>query len=127
MNLLQIFYIALGGALGALGRHGLAQLVDSAQPGKLPWGIFTVNLMGSIAIGILYVAISEKQLIHPDFRYLLVAGFLGAFTTYSTFSLDSFRLIEEGFYSLAAGYIFGTTALCLLGVWLGIFITRTLS
>ena len=126
MNHLQLVYVALGGSLGALGRYGLVQLAEYFHQGKMPWNIFGINLVGSIAIGIVYVLISEKQLIHPDFRYFLMIGVLGSFTTYSTFSLDSFRLIEEGYYSVAELYISGTTILCLAGVWLGIFFTRSL-
>ncbi len=124
--MLQLFYIAFGGALGALARFGLSQLINGLHVSRVPWGTLTVNLVGSVIIGVVFVMIVEKQLLHSDFKHLLVAGFLGAFTTYSTFSLESFQLIEEGHMMLAFLYMLSTTGVCLLGVWLGIYLTRSL-
>ena len=124
--MIHLAYIAVGGALGAVSRYLMTLYVDNLHEGRVPWGTLTVNLVGSLIIGIIFVVIVEKELIHSDFRHLLVAGFLGAFTTYSTFSLESFRLIEDGYLLLAALYILSTTGVCLLGVWLGIYLSRAL-
>lgn len=124
--MMQILYIALGGALGAVARYVLSQTVDNVHTSFIPWGTFSVNLLGALLIGALFVIISEKQLIHADFKYLLIVGVLGGFTTYSSFSLENFRLIEEGHLLVALSYMLGTTASCLLGVWAGVYSARAL-
>ena len=122
--MIQIVYIAAGGALGALARYLMSEWVDKLYVGRVPWGTLSVNFVGSVLIGLIFVVIVEKQLIHTDFKHFLVAGFLGAFTTYSTFSLDSFRLIEDGHFMIAFLYVISTTGICLLGVCLGIYLMR---
>jgi len=122
--MIPFLYIACGGALGALCRYGLSEWIYSLHQGDVPWGTFVVNLIGSVVIGVVFVIVVEKELIHSDFKYFLVAGFLGAFTTYSTFSLDTFHLVQDGLLLLAACYVIGTTLTCLLGLWTGIHLTR---
>lgn len=122
--MMPLVYIAMGGGLGAVARYLLSQLVDQFHAGRVPWGTLSVNLIGSVIIGIVFVVISEKEMIHQDFKHLLVAGFLGAFTTYSTFSLDTFHLIEAGHYVLAGLYVICTSGICLLGVFAGIYFSR---
>ena len=97
--------IALGGAAGALSRFGLMNLVASLLGNRLPWGTLLVNISGSLLIGVLYVLVSEKMLLSADARALLMVGFLGAFTTFSTFSLDTMLLIQQGWLLQAIGYM----------------------
>jgi len=126
ISMMQLFYIAIGGAAGSVSRYLLSQYVDSTHNTAVPWGTFSVNLLGALLIGSLFVIIHEKQLIHADFKYLLMVGVLGGFTTYSSFSLENFRLIEQGHLLIALSYMLGTTATCLAGVWLGVLSARAL-
>src|SRR5210317_2619783 len=122
-----LIFIALGGASGAVSRHLLANWVHTLWEGKLPMGTLLVNMIGSFAIGIVYVLIVEKELIHPDWRGVLMVGFLGAFTTFSTFSLETINLLEAGHAVHALAYMLGSAVLCVVMAGLAIQLTRVLA
>ena len=121
-----IIFIALGGASGAVSRHLLATWVHELLPGKLPLGTLLVNVSGSLAIGVIYVLLVERQLLHTDWRSVLMVGFLGAFTTFSTFSLETITLMEAGHTLHALAYMFGSAMLCVLVAGLAMQVTRAL-
>ena len=119
-----LIFIALGGASGAVSRYLLANWVHSMCEGKLPLGTLFVNMFCSFAIGIVFVLVVERQLIHPDWRGVLMVGFLGAFTTFSTFSLETISLLEAGHLMHALGYMLASTVLCVVMAGLAIQLTR---
>jgi CrcB protein len=121
-----ILFIALGGASGTVSRYLLANWVHGMWEGKLPMGTLLVNMMGSFAIGILYVILVERQYFHPDWRGVLMVGFLGAFTTFSTFSLETMTLLESGDFVHAVAYMFGSAILCVVMAGLAMHMTRIL-
>ena len=123
--MLQYLLIALGGAGGALARYGIGRLCQSGFP-NLAWpiGTFSVNIVGSALIGVAYVFIAERSSMHADWRYVLMVGFFGAFTTFSTFSLESVAMLEAGRISLAFSYMLASLSLCVLACWLGIIAAR---
>ena len=98
-------FIAIGGALGAVGRYWLMLTVERLNPGPFPVGTFIVNVIGSLLIGALFVVLNEKMQLAAHLRPLLMIGFLGALTTFSTFSLDAFLLIEQGHIATAITYL----------------------
>ena len=122
----HLVFIALGGAGGALARYGLYLLVHGQEAVRFPWATFAVNLLGSFAIGIAYVIIVERGWVHPDWRSVTMIGFLGAFTTFSTFSLEALALFEAGRAELAVGYIVLSVLACLLAVWGGMLLMRVI-
>lgn len=125
---MQIYLlIALGGASGALSRYGVGRIVSHylAQV-YWPLGTFAVNFIGSFVIGAVYVLITEKSSLHADWRYVLMVGFLGAFTTFSTFSLESVALLEAGKVLLALTYMLSTVISCVIACWLGIVVLRAI-
>ena len=119
-----LLFIALGGAGGAVSRYLLSNYVHSWTNHNIPFGTLAVNVLGSFLIGILYVLIMEKMTIHQDWRSVLMVGFLGAFTTFSTFSLESIRLLEQGHIGSALFYILASVTLCILAVWCAAVLTR---
>jgi len=118
--------VAAGGAVGALSRYWLMYWVSALGATRFPWGTLLVNVLGSCAVGVLFVIISERLILSEQWRGLLVVGFLGAFTTFSTFSLDALVLIQEGRLLPALAYVGLSVLVCLAGTWLGISVMRAL-
>ncbi|MCT2530982.1 fluoride efflux transporter CrcB [SAR92 clade bacterium H921] len=116
--------IAIGGALGAMARYGVSTLVFDASAQRFPYATLSVNVLGSFAMGFLFVIIAEKAMLPPVMRSMLMVGFLGAFTTFSTFSLDALGLWQNGHLLMALVYALGTVVLCLAAVCLGVWLTR---
>ena len=121
-----LLFIALGGASGAVARYLLANWVHALWESRLPLGTLLVNMIGSFAIGIIYVLVVERQMIHADWRGVLMVGFLGAFTTFSTFSLETIALLEAGHTLHALSYMLGSALLCVVMAGAAIQLTRVL-
>lgn len=116
--------VMFGGALGALARVGVAQWSMAHWPKLFPLPTLLVNLLGCLLIGVLYGLWLERPELSPVLRQLLVTGLLGAFTTFSTFSLDTLRLLENGEGLLALGYVLLSVCIGLLATWAGLSLTR---
>jgi CrcB protein len=117
--------IALGGALGAPARYGVAQLIPGSADG-FPWATFVTNISGSFAIGLILALLLER---FPPTRYLrafVVTGFLGAYTTYSTFAVETDLLIKNGHTLTALTYAGASLAAGFVAVWVGIAAARAL-
>jgi CrcB protein len=118
--------IAVAGAFGALARYGLEGLVSRRWPGAFPLGTFVVNISGAFAIGFLFVLLTERLSVDPWVRPTITIGFLGAYTTFSTFSFESYRLLEDGAVGLALANTLGSVAAGLVAVYLGVAAGRAL-
>ncbi len=121
-----LIFVALGGALGAVARFLASNWVLSVWNGRMPLATLLVNVLGSFAIGVVFVLI-ERQHIHPDWHGVLMVGFLGAFTTFSTFSLETVSLLEAGDYVHAAVYVVISVLCCVVAAGLAIYLTKVLS
>ncbi|MCY4223167.1 MAG: fluoride efflux transporter CrcB [Thiotrichales bacterium] len=116
--------VAMGGALGALMRLWVAQGVHALLGRGFPFGTLVVNVLGSLAMGVVYVLCFERFDIPPEWRAALIVGFLGAFTTFSTFSMDTLLLIQQGEHARAGMNVVLSVVLCLAGAWLGMVAAR---
>lgn len=103
--------VAIGGALGAVARYGIASLVTLYWKGPLPLGTLIINISGSFVIGLLLPLYSDQSTVSPGWRLLLAVGFIGAYTTFATFELETLRLIETGRLFWAATYV-ASSVLC---------------
>ena len=124
MNILVA--VAAGGAIGAVARFLLASRVQNWHAGVLPLGTLSVNLLGSIVLGLCYVFLVERGNADEALRLAIMTGLLGAFTTFSTFSLETVHLLRDGRLALAATYVLMSVLLCVLGAWLGILAARAM-
>jgi len=118
--------IALGGAFGAVSRYWLSEAVEKFNGTGFPLGTFVVNLLGSLLIGILFIVFTEKVELAPYYRSILMVGFLGAMTTFSTFSLDALLLFQQGHYNTALFYILSSGIVCLGAAYTGVVVSRLL-
>lgn len=115
--------IALGGALGAPARYGVAQVIHVA-PDSFPWATFWTNVTGSFALGLILALVLER---FPPTRYLrpfVATGFLGAYTTYSTFAVETVLLTKDGHGAVALTYAASSLAIGFAAVWAGIWAAR---
>lgn len=112
-------YVAIGGALGALARYGLAGWVHDWAGARFPWGTFAVNVLGCLLVGFAVRAL-EGVLWGPEARAFLAIGVLGGFTTFSTFGYETIALLEGGEWARAGLYAFGSLGLGLAAVLLGL-------
>lgn len=113
-------YIAIGGALGACLRHFLMSLSMQLLGKGFPFGTLLVNILGSFLLGLLYNLIEQGSIEIVPWRSLLSIGFLGALTTFSTFSVDSLLLMQQGYWLKAVTNILSNVFVCLFAAWLGI-------
>lgn len=102
---MQWIAIAIGGAIGAMGRFAVTAYAFPVMANRFPAGTLAANLVGSFLIGVCYILIIEKGSLAPEWRNWLMAGFLGAFTTFSTFALDAVNLWQNGHGATALTYV----------------------
>jgi CrcB protein len=116
--------IAVAGALGALTRYWLDGVVSRRAGGGFPWGTLTINVTGSFLLGLLFTLLTERYRVDPWLRSALTIGFLGAYTTFSTLSLETYRLLEDGALGLALANALGTLAAGLAALYVGVVLGR---
>ena len=118
--------VAIGGALGSMARYALSTWIFQVSSHKFPYATLTVNALGSFAMGVLFVIIVEKAALPSEMRSLLMIGFIGAFTTFSAFSLDALGLWQNGHIFMSLVYMLATVILCLIAISSAIWLTRLL-
>ncbi len=120
----MILAVAAGGGLGAALRYVVAGVVQQGAGDEFPFGTLAVNVIGSLLLGFIVQIAETRTGPGPWMKLFLTVGLCGGFTTFSTFSLESFRLLQDGSYLLAAGNIAGSLLLCLFGIWAGTVLAR---
>lgn len=116
--------VLVGGGLGALTRYGFGGWVQESAGAGFPWGTLVVNVSGSLLLAFLY-ALLEGVRARPEWRAFLGIGFCGGYTTFSTFSYEAFRLLQEGQWSRATAYMAGSLVLALAGTLAGFYLGET--
>ena len=120
----RFLWICLGGAVGTGARYLMAGWVLRWLGSGFPWGTLAINVLGSLLIGVLMHVGLVTELMSPTLRMALTVGVMGGFTTYSTFSYETVRLLEEEAWLLAFANIGATTVACILACYLGIVAAR---
>ena len=128
MDPIALVYVALGGAVGSMLRYQVGVWISKLNAGTFPLHTFIINISGSFLMG---VWIGVMALMLPgrakDLHMLVAIGVLGGFTTFSTFSLESYMLIEKGLWAQAALYIIGSVVFSILGLFMGMWLLRTIN
>jgi len=119
----RVFVLSVGGALGVNARYWLGAWMSRWASPQFPWATFTINVSGSFAIGFLTTLLA-RWLPHPQWRLLVLVGFLGGYTTFSTFAFESLTLWERGERGLSFANVAGSVAAGLLAVTLGVALAR---
>lgn len=118
-------WVGIGGFLGAIARYvvsGWVSRVDEA----FPWGTFVVNMSGSFLLGFVVGLMGERLALHPDLRVGITVGFIGAYTTFSTFALETFELGETRAIAAAAINVVASVAIGIVAVWAGLAAGRSI-
>ncbi|ABK44182.1 camphor resistance protein CrcB [Magnetococcus marinus MC-1] len=121
---MQIAWVALGGAIGAVARYVLSNAVYAWLGRAFPWGTLSVNLLGSFIMGLLFYLFTQRLMVPEALKPLVLVGGLGAFTTFSTFSLETLNLMQSGSWSLALLNMLSSVLLCVLAAYLGLVVGR---
>lgn len=120
----KLLIVGVGGFVGAIARYLISAGVARRFPGSFPFGTLAVNVIGALIIGVLMAVVADRPILGEKSRLLLVTGILGALTTFSTFSLETFELMERGQWRFAFYNILANVILCVAGVALTRSIAR---
>ncbi|MDQ3411816.1 MAG: fluoride efflux transporter CrcB [Chloroflexota bacterium] len=120
---MEIVWVAVGGMVGAVSRHGVSRLAADRWGGELPFGTFVVNMTGGFAIGLVLTVLAGR-VADPAWRLLLVTGFLGGYTTFSAFSYELAGMLTNGRLGWAAAYLVASNLLGVMACLAGIICAR---
>tara|TARA_B100000809_G_C14702990_1_gene374876 strand:+ start:127 stop:519 length:393 start_codon:yes stop_codon:yes gene_type:complete len=122
----KIVYIALAGAAGTLTRYGVGTLFQRDGFGGMPWGVFAANMIGALLFGLIWAASEERGWIGENMRVIALVGFLGAFTTFSTFAFDNVQMAGASEWGWFGANMLATNAGGLIAVYAGFRVARAL-
>lgn len=120
----NILLVGLGGGIGSIVRFLCQKVVSESYPHAFPFGTFLVNITGCLVIGLLFGIMEKGSLLNPEWRLLLITGFCGGFTTFSSFAAENVQLLKDGHIAYFAFYTAGSVVLGILATWLGIAILK---
>ena len=123
---MPLLLIGLGGFAGAITRYLVDGAVSDRTAGGFPWGTLVINVSGSFLLGLLFAMTAERTILPAEIRGPVMIGFIGAYTTFSTFMLESWRLVENGATGVAIANLGGSMALGLVAVVAGLTLGRVL-
>ena len=118
--------IAAGGALGSLARYWVGSAIGSRMGSRFPYGTFVINLTACIIIGFSLTYLGRRVELSPAWRYLIPIGFVGAYSTFSTYEWETLSSLRSGAFALAALYAVGSLILGLAATWLGVILAEAL-
>ncbi len=124
--MLRIFVIALGGACGAVARYLVSQWAAERFGAAFPYGTLIANVVGCFVIGAFMTLATERFIVSPYWRLLVTVGFIGGLTTFSSFSFETFKLLEDARLAMAAYNILLNMGAGFFATWLGIGLARLL-
>jgi fluoride exporter len=124
LNLQRFVLVAVGGALGSLTRYLVGSIVANRMGTRFPYGTFVINLTACLIIGFSLTWMGRRTEVNPAWRFLIPIGFVGAYSTFSTFEWETFVTLQTGEFLIAALYVSLSFVLGLLAVWVGVLLAR---
>ena len=116
--------IAIGGAIGALARYLVATLIQRHVPVGFPWGTFVVNVTGCFVMGVVVTVLRDRIVASPNWLFLVPIGFIGAYTTFSTFEMELFNANADGAWLIGGAYLAGSVVVGYVALWMGVMVAR---
>jgi CrcB protein len=123
----KYFFIALGGSLGSLARFWVGSAIASRMGTRFPYGTFVINITACVIIGFSLSFLGSRAELNPAWRFLVPVGFVGAYSTFSTFEWEIFSNLQAGTFFMAALYVVLSLFLGLIGVWCGVLLAKAVS
>ena len=122
----NVLLVGVGGFVGSVARYLVAVLFANQFSSVFPFATLTVNVIGCFMIGIIFALSDRGNILSPEWRVLLTTGFCGGFTTFSTFSYESLRLLQDGEYLYVGAYVLASVVVGLAATYVGIILIRSL-
>jgi CrcB protein len=116
--------ILIGGGIGSLARYAVANAVATRMGARFPWGTLVVNVTGCFLIGLIMTVLTERSNLHPNWRFALVVGLLGGYTTFSSFEWETYAAVREGGFWIGVLNVTGSVTFGYAAVWLGSLLAR---
>jgi CrcB protein len=123
----KYLFIAIGGSLGSLARYWIGSTVANRLGTKFPYGTFVINITACIIIGFSLAFLAKRTELNPAWRFLVPVGFVGAYSTFSTFEWETYSSLQSGAFLIAGLYVVLSFVIGLAAVWFGVVIAKTLS
>lgn len=123
--MLKYLMVGIGGFVGAIARFWLGSYVGGKMGTRFPYGTFVINISGSFLIGFILTILTAKAHLSPNWRYLIPVGFIGAYTTFSTFEFETLRTIQDGQFLIASLNVVLSVMIGFIAVWVGAMAARS--
>ena len=124
--MLKYVMVGIGGFVGAITRFWVGVYIANRMGTRFPYGTFVINMSGSFIIGLVITVLAERSSLSPNWRYLIPIGFVGAYTTFSTFEFETLRAIQDGQIAIGMLNVFGSVIAGFIAVWLGVITAKLL-
>ena len=125
--MLKYLFVGIGGCLGSILRFWLGTYIGSKMGSRFPYGTFVINVTGSFLIGLIFALLTVKTQWSPNWRYLIPIGFIGGYTTFSSFEYETLRSIQDGQIGLGLLYVATSVVFGLVAVWGGMIAGRAIA